>query len=110
MQTPFDILGIPEDSDDGTVKKAYLAKVRSCPPERFPREFERIRRAYELIRDEKARVRYRLFHLERPRPEDIAGLILKKQVRQAEYSSEEIEKGMAAGLETFCRFFRLDAY
>lgn len=110
MQTPFDILGIPEDSDDGIIKKAYLAKVRSYPPERFPREFERIRRAYEMISDEKARIRYRLFHVERPRPEDIAGLILKKRGQQAEYSPEEMEKGMAAGLETFSRFFRLDVY
>lgn len=61
MKTPFEILDIPEDSEDTAVKKAYLQMVRRYPPEHCPADFQRIRASYELIRTQKDRLRYSLF-------------------------------------------------
>ncbi len=66
MTTPFSILELAESVEDEAVKKAYLAKVRQHPPERDPRGFQKIRSAFETIRTEKDRLRYRLFHYGQP--------------------------------------------
>ncbi len=71
MKTPFDILDVPEDSDDRTVKKAYLQMVKRYPPERFSTEFQRIRTAYELIKTRKDRLRYVLFDTTLPTTEEL---------------------------------------
>lgn len=67
METPFDILGVSEDASDEVIKKAYLHKVRQYPPERYPDQFQRIRRAFEAIHTQSLRLRYQLFHREPPR-------------------------------------------
>lgn len=61
MKTPFEILGIAEESDDEMVKKGYLTMVKRFPPERFPKEFQRIRKAYDTVKTEKDRLRFSLF-------------------------------------------------
>ncbi len=61
--SPFQILEVPADADDDRVRAAYLRKVRQHPPERDPETFRRIRQAYEAIRDVRARIAYRLFHV-----------------------------------------------
>lgn len=66
MQTPFEILGVDEDTDDAAIKKAYLAKVKEFPPEHQAEAFQRIRVAFELIQTDKQRRNYRLFHVDRP--------------------------------------------
>ena len=66
MTDPFVLLGVPEDADDGTVKKCYLKKVRAYPPEQHPKKFQEIRAAFEAIRGERERVAYHLFHLPQP--------------------------------------------
>jgi curved DNA-binding protein CbpA len=58
---PFDILGISPDASADEIRAAYLAKVRECPPDRSPEQFERVRDAYEKVRDPRARIRHRLF-------------------------------------------------
>jgi curved DNA-binding protein CbpA len=72
MQNPFDLLGVAEDADDDTIKKAYLQQVREHPPEREPERFQAVRTAYEAIRTRQDRLRYRLFQQETP---DLAGLV-----------------------------------
>ena len=66
MKTPYEILEVADDADDETVKKAYLKKVREYPPERNVEAFQRIRDAFEQIKTDKQRRRYRLFHHEPP--------------------------------------------
>ncbi len=61
MKTPYEILSIPRDSDDEIVKKGYLVMVKRYPPERFPKEFQRIRAAYESVKTQKARMSFFLF-------------------------------------------------
>ncbi len=66
MKTPFDILGVSEDSTDKAIKKAYLQKVRQYPPERAPEQFQNIRAAFEDIKTQEQRLKYQLFHHEAP--------------------------------------------
>ena len=42
------ILGIGELTDEGSVKAAYLAKLKTANPEDDPEGFRRIRQAYEV--------------------------------------------------------------
>jgi curved DNA-binding protein CbpA len=66
MNNPYLILRVPPEAGDAEIRRAYLDGVREFPPEREPERFQAIARAYELIRDEPARLRYYLFHREPP--------------------------------------------
>jgi curved DNA-binding protein CbpA len=58
---PHTVLGLSLEADDEEVRVAYLRKVREFPPDRCPVEFERVRDAYELLRDRRGRARHLLF-------------------------------------------------
>src|SRR4051812_22747226 len=66
MNNPYLILRVTPDAGDAEIRKAYLDGVRASPPEREPERFQAIARAYELIRDEPARLRYYLFKRDLP--------------------------------------------
>lgn len=53
--TPFDVLGVPFDVDDATLKRAYFRKVREHPPETQPAEFQKVHEAFEVLRDPERR-------------------------------------------------------
>jgi len=57
---PFTVLDIPEDGEDETIRRRYLALVRRHPPEREPDRFGEIRTAFEAIRSRRDRLRIRL--------------------------------------------------
>jgi curved DNA-binding protein CbpA len=61
MTDPYEVLGLPADSDDGTIRRRYLELVKQFSPEHHPDKFAAIRRAYESLRDLETRLRYRLF-------------------------------------------------
>ncbi len=48
---PIELLGISQNATDEEIRAAYLLKVRECPPDRAPEKFEKIRDAYEILRD-----------------------------------------------------------
>ena len=50
-------LAIEAESGDEEIRAAYLRKVKEHPPDRDPREFERVRDAYEILRDHRRRMR-----------------------------------------------------
>jgi len=50
-------LGVLPAATEVDVRAAYLAKVRLHPPDRDPEAFERIRDAYDLLRDPRRRAR-----------------------------------------------------
>lgn len=58
---PFDVLGVPVDADDRTVRAAYLALVKRYPPERYPERHMAINTAYQALKDENSRLQYLLF-------------------------------------------------
>ena len=53
---PSEILGLSIDASLEQIRAAYLQKVREHPPERFPVEFEKIRDAYEILKDPRKRI------------------------------------------------------
>ena len=61
IRDPFALLGVPEETDDDCVRRAYLQQVRSYPPDRYPERFQEIRQAYEAIGDVRSRMAARLF-------------------------------------------------
>lgn len=61
MTDPHDVLGLPADASDETVRKRYLELVRQYSPEQNPEKFAAIRSAYESLKDRTTRLRYRLF-------------------------------------------------
>ena len=61
MSDPYEVLGLPADSDDEAIRRRYLELVREFPPEHQPQRFAAVRAAYEALRDLNTRLRYRLF-------------------------------------------------
>ncbi len=61
MADPYQVLGLPADSDDEAIRRRYLQLVKQFPPEQHPEKFTAIRSAYESLRDLTTRVHYRLF-------------------------------------------------
>jgi len=54
---PRQVLGIAPEAGDEEIRAAYLRKVKEYPPDRAPREFEKVRDAYETLRDPRRRMR-----------------------------------------------------
>jgi len=52
---PGEILGVSLDADDAEIRAAYLRKVKQFPPDRCGEQFEKIRDAYETLRDPRRR-------------------------------------------------------
>jgi curved DNA-binding protein CbpA len=65
---PRDVLGVPPEAGDEEIRAAYLRKVKEFPPDRAPREFERVRDAYELLRDPRRRIRLLLLSIDPHQP------------------------------------------
>ena len=60
-EDPRQILGVAPEATDEDIRAAYLRKVKAHPPDRAPAEFERVRDAYEVLRDPRRRTRDLLF-------------------------------------------------
>jgi DnaJ-domain-containing protein 1 len=58
---PAVVLGVSPDASDQEIRDAYVSLVKQHPPDRSPAEFERIRDAYEILRDPRSRARQRMF-------------------------------------------------
>ena len=94
MIDPFQLLGVAESASEKTIKAAFLAKVREFPPERSPKKFQAVRDAYELIKTEKLKLAYQLFH----NPEidgDIVCRSLVEKLRPGRPSEEEFKRMLA---------------
>ena len=61
MTDPYEVLGLPADADDETIRRRYLELVRQFPPEQHPERFAAVRTAYESLRDLTTRLRHRVF-------------------------------------------------
>ena len=54
--TAREILGVELNATGEQIRAAYMAKVKEHPPDRSPDEFERIRDAYDTLRDPRRRM------------------------------------------------------
>lgn len=61
IHDPYAVLGLDPGVEDEQIRAAYLAKLKQFPPDRSPAEFERVRDAYELLRDRRRRAKHTLF-------------------------------------------------
>jgi curved DNA-binding protein CbpA len=71
MTDPYRQLGVPETADDDTIRAAYLAAIRACPPERDRQRFEQVRAAFEAIASEPRRLAHALFDTSAPTVHDL---------------------------------------
>ncbi len=71
MTDPYRQLGVPETADDDTIRAAYLAAIRACPPERDRLRFEQVRAAFEAIASERRRDAHALFDTQLPTANDV---------------------------------------
>lgn len=63
MVDPHLVLGVSPDVDEAALRRRYLELVRRHPPEKCPKEFARIREAYEQLRDPVDRLERQLFQI-----------------------------------------------
>jgi len=61
MDNPYHLLGVTKDASDDDIKRAYLQHAKTHSPEHDPEWFQRIRNAYEMIKDQRSRLAYALF-------------------------------------------------
>jgi hypothetical protein len=52
-----EILGVPANASEEEIRAAWLSKVKEFPPDRSPAEFEKIRDAYDTLRDPRKRAK-----------------------------------------------------
>jgi len=71
MIDPYRVLGVTAGADDASIRTAYLAAIRACPPERDAARFERIRAAFEAISDARRRRFHAIFDVSPPTPADL---------------------------------------
>ena len=57
---PRQVLGVSPEASDDEIRAAYIRKVKEYPPDRAPGEFEKVRDAYETLRDPRRRTRHLL--------------------------------------------------
>ncbi len=57
-QDPFELLGVSHDADPRELKRAYVRLIKVFRPDEHPEQFDRVRRAFEVVRAhlERARV------------------------------------------------------
>lgn len=85
MYIYYNLLGVVQDADDQTIRKAYLNLVKNFSPEKHPDQFKRITRAFEAIKDQRSRVGSKLMgtHISYPLWTDALEdfLILQREVK-----------------------------
>src|ERR1022692_1453569 len=67
-EDPRQVLEIAAEAGDEEIRAAYLSKVKQYPPDRSPREFERVRDAYDMLRDPRRRTRQLLLAADPKQP------------------------------------------
>jgi curved DNA-binding protein CbpA len=70
---PREVLGVSPTATEEDIRAAYVLKVKEYPPDRSPEQFERIRDAYQMLRDARQRARHLLFSVDPTAP--LASLI-----------------------------------
>ena len=82
---PRQLLGVSPEAGDEEIRAAYLRKVKEYPPDRAPREFERVRDAYETLRDP----RRRTLHLLSANPKQPLVSLLDGRVSERRFTGPE---------------------
>jgi curved DNA-binding protein CbpA len=65
---PWSVLGVPPGASDEEVRAAYVQKGKEFPPDRAGGQFEKIRDAYEQMKDPYRRAKYLILGANVDRP------------------------------------------
>jgi curved DNA-binding protein CbpA len=65
---PRQVLGIAANATQEEIRAAYLRRIKEHPPDSSPEEFERVRDAYETLRDPRRRAQALLFAVDPEAP------------------------------------------
>jgi curved DNA-binding protein CbpA len=68
QKDPRNVLGVSPEAGDEEIRAAYLRKVKEYPPDRAPGEFEKVRDAYETLRDPRRRMRHLILSADPKQP------------------------------------------
>lgn len=79
---PREVLGVSQTASEEDIRAAYVLKLKEFPPDRSPEQFERIRDAYEMLRDARQRARHRLFSID---PEAPLAALLSDHARARQF-------------------------
>jgi len=60
ISNPFEILGVRPGASEEEIRAAYVAAIREHPAEKEPELFEKLRRAFEILRDPVERAAFEL--------------------------------------------------
>ena len=96
MLNPYQILDVAETATDEEIRAAYLTKLRENPPDSNQQQFQQIQQAYELIKNNDSRLRFRLFHVE-----SITSEMIVQAVQPVGQQSNRVD------LQTFQALFKM---
>ncbi len=100
MKNPFQVLDLPDNADDETVKKTYLRLVRQYPPDREPERFQEIRTAYEAVASKKDRLRFQLFQVAKPDVSRLCQALFENNNPQRP-SEQMVIDALTSGIKTY---------
>jgi len=96
VNNPYKTLGIEKGASQAEIKKAYFKQIRENPPETHPREFKKIRGAYEMLKDEKKRTEVDLFQFQ---DQEFPCSLSRVEIEEIDMKVEV--EDILKGLETF---------
>jgi len=97
VRDPYQQLGISREADDEAVHAAYHARLKLSPPEHDPEGFRRLREAYELLKTERLRVAFDLFHVITPDREALLERIVSPRQSPRRPSMETLRSLLREG-------------
>lgn len=101
MNDPYVLLGVDEEADDETVRKAYLRLVRIHSPERDASRFQEIRAAYEAIAQASDRLSFRLFDAPKPDPVPLVAAWLRSEEKKCAPSGQPLIAMLRESLKSY---------
>lgn len=104
---PYQTLGISSSAGQEEIRAAYLALLRSHPPEKDPEKFKQIRAAYDQLKDEKTRVERAFLHMDLTDP-DPGTLFGGESPRPVMFEPGDLREILLSAGEFFSRDFSGD--
>ena len=92
MLTYYLVLGLSLDASDADIRNSYLQLVKKHTPEKDPVKFRQVTEAYEAIKDERQRVRGKIFGglISRDYEDALYSLARAKEVKRRRAGLQEL--------------------
>ncbi len=92
MLTYYLVLGLSLDASDEDIRNSYLQLVKKHTPEKDPAKFRQITEAYESVKDERQRVKGKIFGglAARDHEDTIFSLARAKEIKRRRAGLQEL--------------------